>query len=353
MDQEIESLSWDNDRRFGVEAEVNAFDGKSRPDDRNALPDGIRQVGDLMMKSMGQAVKITRWGATHNNNRYVVKPDGSCGMEVCTPVLKGWHGLQQVCRMGEAFHRDERVVSDERCSLHVHVNVIDCDRQDVGNILAWWLKCEPVFLDSMPARRKRSRYCQVVGMNDMFDMNENVDPKTVVKRLGECKYYTINDFHYAFEQPDKHRDTVEFRLAENDACTDPFYAKNWVRLVVHFVERALKHPFPGKYVPGQPKTGLAWLDPIDVFEFLGFMPGQYKLSGGLKQTRNWFLARLLKNTFDGDHLGGLWSIRCRTPAMKEIQSIVASIRAHEPFDEKESLHPSNMEEALYSEMFKI
>jgi hypothetical protein len=354
MDQELETLRWDGDRRFGVEAEVNAFDGKSRPDDRSQPPEGIGEVANLMVQRMDQPVVVTKWMATHNNNRYVVKPDGSCGMEVCTPVLKGWHGLKQVCQMTEAFADDERIVSDDRCSLHVHVNVADCSKAEVGNIVAWWVKCEPVFLDSMPKRRKRSRYCQVVGMCDMFDVNEPMDPKTIIKKMGECKYFTLNNFHYAAEDPNKQRDTVEFRVAENDACTDPFYAKNWVRLCVHFVERAKKSKFPGRYVPGDPKTGLAWLDPIDVFEFLGFMPGQYDLSEGLKQTRNWFLARIMVNIFSGASLGGIWSMRGRTAAQSEVIEIIKQVEKADGFElGPEYLTPANMKESLYAEKYRV
>lgn len=354
MDMDIESLRWDSGRRFGVEAEINAFDGKSRPDDRKTPPAGIVEVADLMVSRMGQTVNVTKWMATHNNNCYVIKPDGSCGMEVCTPVLKGWNGLEQVCRMTESFQLDTRIRSDERCSLHVHVNVADCLSGDVGNIAAHWIKCEPVFLDSMPARRKRSRYCQVIGMCDMFDINENFDPKLIIKRMGECKYYSLNDFHYAVQEPSMRRDTVEFRLAENDACVDSFYAKNWVRLVVHFVDMAKRAPWPGAYVYGNPKTGLAWLDPIDVFELLGFMPGQYKLSPGLKQTRNWFFARMNKNIFSGNSLGGIWAAEARRPARRQLDEILSKIFKEDgESDIDEWLYPSNLEEALYDEKYRV
>ena len=90
-------------RRYGVEIEVNSFDGLPRPlgwEDGN-LPEGIYYVGNLVKKITNERVLIHKWGNDHYNDSWVVKPDSSCGMEICTPVLKGWHGLMRTCRSEE------------------------------------------------------------------------------------------------------------------------------------------------------------------------------------------------------------------------------------------------------------
>lgn len=353
MDQ-LEFLQWDSDRRYGVELEINAFDGKSRPGPDDKSPKGIAEVGDIIVRRTGHGVKITKWGHTHNNDFYVVKPDGSCGMEVCTPILKGWDGLSQVIGLADIFRTEGKIKSDERCSLHVHVNVNGCDLTEVASAAAWWVKCEPVFIDSMPARRKKSRYCQVVGMSDMFDHAQRPDPRDILDRLASAKYFTFNDYHYNQKDSGKQRDTIEYRLAENSACLDPYYIKNWVRLVVHFTDRAMKRGMPGTYKSSDPLSGLSWLDPIAVFEFLGFMPGQYQLSPGLAQVRDWFLARIYINIFDGN-LPGLWSKIGRSHAFKEVVEIILKIEKADgrSFDFTEAMYPLEDQDALYLEKYQM
>jgi hypothetical protein len=343
---DVAVLDWRNDRRFGVEIEVNAFDGRSRPEVHKSPPKGIEDVGELVSRTLEKRVTVTTWKHTHNNTSWQIKPDGSCGMEVITPILKGWNGLGQVCMVTDRFGKDERITADKRCSFHVHVNVADLPKQQIGSVLAHWLKCEAVFLDAMPGTRKRNRYCQAVGLCDMFQVDEPVGYQEVMIRLGTTKYYTINNFHLQ----QGNRDSVEVRLAENDACTDPYFAKNWVRLVVHFVEMASQKPFPKRYDPSDPWTGLAWLDPIDVLTLLGFMPGQMKLSPGLQQTRNWFLARMHKYTFDGN-LGGIWSKMGRSIAYQQVQEIMQKLE-RQGVDFEDALHPKDMNDALFNEKFR-
>jgi hypothetical protein len=317
----LESLAWTTDRRYGIEMELNAFDGRNRPEKKDDLPKGIEAVGDVVGSVLNTAVSIRQWEHTHNNDNWVIKPDSSCGMEVCSPILKGWHGLDQTVRCAQAFADDPRIESDKRCSLHVHVNVFDCSPAEVASIVAHWIKCEAVFMDSVPANRKRSRYCQIVGMCDMFDTQDLPNPKNIIDRMGQSKYFTLNNLHYSRDK----RTTIEFRIAENAACTDPVFVKNWVRLVVHFCDMAKMLPLPGRYVAGDPWSSLCWLDPIDVFHLLGFMPGQYNLSAGLAQVRDWFIGRMMTN-MRNTGLKGVFSDEGRLHSWNELQMIAKAVK---------------------------
>ena len=157
----------------------------------------------------------------------------------------------------------------------------------LGIVMAYWIKCESVFLDSVPVNRKRNRYCQCIGLCDLFDHNTQYGPKDIVRSLGQQKYYTVNTYHLCQNR----RPTVEFRIVESEGCLDPYLVKNWIRLLIHFVEVAKRHQMPRPYVQGDKWSSLLWLDPEDVMGFLGFNGG-YELSRGMEQTRNWFLARL-------------------------------------------------------------
>jgi hypothetical protein len=351
-------LSFTYGRRFGVEMELNSFDKRDFqqfPLDtkNNEQPKGIAEIAQLVLDTTGQNVNIKGWHHTHDNNNWVIKPDRSCGMELCSPVSKGWPGLKHICEVADVLSRDKRISCDQRCSLHVHVEIADCVgeyKQDLAKILTYWVKSESVFLDSVPSNRKRNCYCQCIGMTDLFEHNSLWDENDVIYKLGSRKYYTANCFHYLKTQKgEAGRNTIEFRIAENEACLDPFLIKNWVRLLIHFVEQAKKADIPPLYNPNNPWSGFCWLDPEDVMQFLGFTDGQ-QLSLGMEQTRNWFLARLYRNVSKTDLLPGIWSEVARRVAREQVEGIIRNLGLNKD-DMQQHLLPSNPD-LLYSSEYK-
>jgi len=343
MDSPKENLNLNYVRRFGVEIEINSFDGRNRPIgyEDGVLPEGIHYIGNLVQKLSEEKVLIHKWGNDHHNDVWIVKPDGSCGMEVCTPVMKGWNGVVRTCRVIDGFSKDLKIESDTRCSFHVHVDVSDLTEPQLASVISWWIKCEPVFLDSVPARRKKNQYCQFLGEMDIFDDIEDglMPAELLLKRVGHCKYYTINTFHYQ----NKKRKTIEFRIMDNACCLDPWMAKNWIRMVLHFVERAAARGLPAPFEMGNKWSGYCWLDPFDVFDFLGFTPGQYEISPGLQQVRSWFVSRLhsqSKNT----GLRGVMSDKGRRISHSQIDELYANLVPQEA---------ALSEEEIYSENFRI
>lgn len=335
MDDPIQ-LAFNYGRRFGVEIELNSFDKRDfvrHPLRKGELPEGIHYVGNLITKLLNVQVEISKWHHTHNNNNWILKPDSSCGIEICSPVSKGWHGLKQVCLVIDAFNKDKNIVADERCSLHVHIETADCNQVQLATILAYWIKCESVFLDSVPASRKRNRYCQCIGLCDLFEHDSQIVCEDMVRILGVQKYYSLNTYHLHRGK----RPTIEFRIVESEGCKDAYLVKNWVRLIVHFVEVAKRHPIPNLYKAGDQWSSLLWLDPDDVMSFLGFS-GEYELSKGLEQTRNWFLARLKYNLVENKTaLAGVWSDKARRIAMEQVNHMVTRLGLED--DIVEALHP--------------
>jgi Putative amidoligase enzyme len=331
-------------RRFGIELELNAFDGKNRPD-TGSKPAGIDYIAMLVAKSCGgDGVDIRDWQHTDGNDGWVVKPDSSCGLEVCTPIFKGWDGLRKVCEVVHAFQLDPKIKVDNRCSVHIHIEVADLSQDQLGSIIAHWFKVEPVFMDSVPPHRKRNRYCQFMGLTNLVQHDARIVPSDIVRRVGNVKYYSLN----TNQMIKNGRQTVEFRIIEGDGVKDPYLIKNWTRLIIQFVERASKLAYPGNYQIGNPWTSFCWLDPIDVFDMLGFNPEQYELSPGLQQTRDWFLARLQKHMAK-DTEGGPRSI-----AYKQLQELIAKFNDYgintNPADH---LSPSDMRHALFCEEAKV
>ena len=313
-------LTYDYKRRFGVEIEVNSLDRRdfiADPLRKGKLPEGINYIGEIITKNLHTPVILHPWHYTNNNNNWIVKPDRSCGLEICSPVSKGKYGLSQICRVVEVINADPMVSIDDRCSFHVHVNVSDCDPADIAAILAWWVKCEAVFIDSLPEARKRTRYCQCIGASDLF-YHDFREFSYMRGALGQHKYFTVNTFHLNKGE----RQTIEFRILGHDGCKDANIAKNWIRLLIHFVEIAKRKSLPKPYRnDGNPFRGLCWLDPKDVLRFLDFL--DYDLSEDMVEIRNWFVKRLQKNITT--NLLGLWSPVSRAKATQEINELASML----------------------------
>lgn len=314
------TLNLDYLRRFGVEIEVNSFDMLNRPVgyEDGKLPEGIHYIGNLVQKTTSEKVLIHKWGNDHHNDVWIVKPDASCGMEICTPVLKGLNGINRTCKVVEALGQDSKISSDGRCSFHVHIDVSDLSDQQLASVITWWVKCEAVFMDSVPLARKKNQYCQFIGLTDIFEHVEDrfLAPEYLFKRIGHCKYYSINTFHFM----KKNRKTIEFRIMDNICCLNADMAKNWIKLVLHFVERAIHYGMPLEYIPNNRWSGYCWLDPIDVFEFLGFGVDQYDLSPDAQKVRDWFLSRL-KSNVKNSSLIGILSDKGRKIAQEQIKQL--------------------------------
>ena len=72
----IENLSFNSNRRFGVELEVNAFDKENRPKGEK-MPKGTEHVVMLVKNNVEESVEARGYEHTHENNNWIVKPDSS------------------------------------------------------------------------------------------------------------------------------------------------------------------------------------------------------------------------------------------------------------------------------------
>jgi hypothetical protein len=316
----------ENYRKFGAEIELNTLNGliKKLDPTKGEIPFGSAKIALLIRNALKKTVEIQSWDHNYNNDFWIVKPDSSCGIEVCTPVLKGWTGLKDLIQIVEIF-RSKNIQADERCSFHVHVNIGDLNINQLGSIIAWYIKCEHVFMDAFPSTRKLNRYCQMLGMTNLFSTDTPLDPLLLINSISGAKYYSLNTYHFVkgggFSAHNNRKKTIEFRIGENSMCTDGEAVKNWIRLLLHFVEVAKDQPMPPCYEKGNPSTGLLWMEPDEVFRFLKF---NEPCSGGLQQVKKWFVNRILKNGFDTD-LPGVWSNKGRSFARKNFLKLLHSL----------------------------
>lgn len=294
-------------RRFGAEIEVNSFDGMNRPADheRGAMPEGMAAIAEMVQAVCRDKVMLQKWGNNHNIQSWVLKPDSSCGIEICTPVLKGMRGIKSMCEVVRALNMDGRVVADGRCSFHVHVDVHDMTPMEVANVLTWWIKMEYALMRMVPTHRNRNRYCQMLSLSDMFrDLSDPMyGPGDLISLAGQHKYLSANTYHMSSSK----RHTIEFRIMDSSACMNWQDAKNYVVFLLHFVERMSRMRVP-EYT-GDPMTGYAWLDVGDAMAALGLRDGK-GLSEGMSEMRRWLAGRMSHNKpdFSGGTFGS--SLRC-------------------------------------------
>lgn len=295
-------------RRFGTEIEINAFDGLSKPEGK-LPPSGIHYIASQVQKVVKDEVLVQKWDHNHNNSKWVLKPDSSCGMEICSPVSKGGYGIRKICEVIDALSKDSKIVSDSRCSFHVHIDISDLTKEQLFSVVKWWVKCEPVFLDSVPLSRKRNRYCYFLGLSDIFEVDSTYGLEYLIRYLGNNKYGTINLFHFRHNK----RETIEFRIMESACCLDANMAKNWIKLLLNFIEVAkIKPPLP--YEDGNHWSGYCWLEPKDVFEFLNLE----------QEVKDWFLSRLLQNT--KSNLSGMMNEKIREFAYGQVINMLEVVK---------------------------
>lgn len=221
------------DRRFGVEIEYNSFDKLDRSLGENDLPTGIYQFAKTIKENLKSNVDVAKWHYTNDNKNWVIKPDSSCGLEVCTPVLQGVNGLNSLGSAIEALAANKKITADERCSFHVHVEISDYSTQDIIGLFRTWICNEIFFYLLTTPKRWLNCYCQPLGFSFPIEVVENMNLQEIFDLLGNYKYYAINFFHYKKGK----RKTVEYRVVGNHACLDPVDAQMWCKLFLIFTHQ--------------------------------------------------------------------------------------------------------------------
>lgn len=247
--------------RFGVEIELNSFDGLSKNDDLNG-PLGIKHAAEIIKNSLNESVDVAPWHTTLNTSKWLTKPDSSCGFEVVSPILKGNTGLKSLKKVIKSLKKDGRFITDSRCSFHVHFELPSKDIDYISTLIVYWMKCELFFYLLIPNFRKQSRYCQLMGMSDVFPQNVTLDKNIIFNKISDYKFYSMSLYHFKKSK----RNTVEFRIMDHSACLDSDIAECWLLLLNIFINKVGK--FNAFDKDGNLKEKLVWYDCSEVFDFL-------------------------------------------------------------------------------------
>lgn len=237
------AMNFENcDRRFGVEMEFNAFDGLSRSKSLNDLPDGIYDVGQKIKTVLNKTVEVTKWQYTNDNKNWHIKPDSSCGMEICSPPDRGQRALNNLKKVIDSLSEMPKLSSDHRCSFHVHIEIADFSEKQIVYMISRWINFELFFYFLTNPLRWLNQYCIPLGFSSEFASETSYHYGSLLQKLSETKYHSINLYHYAKNK----KKTIEFRIMGSEGCSNSEDAINWCKLLLCFVERCKSHEGVGE-----------------------------------------------------------------------------------------------------------
>jgi hypothetical protein len=218
-------------RRFGVEIEF--------------LSTITKEQAVMSLRAAGIRVESSYY--THDTTPYwKIVTDGSCGLELVSPVLEGEAGIDEL-RIAAAALEAAGAQVDRRCGLHVHFDARTMSLKAVKNLFKMWTKFEDVLDTFQPSSRRGStnQFCKsniehggntgsaimhYYGCDVMFrkiDACRNMDQ---MKQLYPCRYRKLNIQSYFRHQ------TLEVR--HHSGTTDPAKITNWVRLMARMFDAA-------------------------------------------------------------------------------------------------------------------
>lgn len=282
---------FDTHRRFGVELEIG---------NKVKKPTIRRYVASVSDKS----IYTSRYNLSTNNPYWHIKDDSTCGpqgkggpkgIEIASFIASGLADLNHICQVADHLVA-KGVEVNNNCGLHIHADATDISEEQVGRILASWIKLEPFLALALPRRRIDNAYCRMMWHSEGI-LDLKLSPQTIYDALkpNDISYYENNDrrvtlnlvnYCRAVKQKNNVRKTIELRWPEGTLCSNEI--KNWVRLFLNFIEHAKNAPLPSSGVCPtiEEAMGLLGLGHTNKFTIL---------SDGLLKTKIWLLERIVNN----------------------------------------------------------
>ncbi len=300
-------------RRFGVEIEVRNNIAKNQISD--ALSE-FEQDKLILDGAKSHTVEATigdeGWAQTVNNDFWHVKFDRSCGWEVASFIGSGLSDVRHVATAAFVLKRIG-CKADHKCGLHVHAETADYTPEDMGRLLAYWLKVETALMSICTETRKNNKYCRPlkkrlndVGLVDLkwnwkrlftfYELDEvRLNPIKLWDILKPTDFsihnnpqrrYALNVMGFAQKQeiPTYSRNTAELRLPE--CVLNKEHVEHWTKLFINLVSTARTKPMPDKLDCALNLKELLWC--------LGLEGGNdfLVLEPELQETKVWFLRKL-------------------------------------------------------------
>lgn len=242
------------DRKFGVEFEVS-----------NTL--SKRKLAGILMrfaKCRGNSRSVVTtpgkkgWAETRENDYWHVKYDSTCGplgkhndfgWEIASYIGKSTEDVENISEAA-SWLQQHKVETNLNCGLHIHVEVRDFFPEQMGCLVARWVKIEPYLFLLCQPQRYGNPYCRSLRNKLIYgDINycrnrldnfwHKMAPTCFETHDNDDKKYTLNTLGYAkaLQNAFYDRATVELRLPE--CLLDYMHVKNWIVLMLNFVQSCM------------------------------------------------------------------------------------------------------------------
>lgn len=228
-------MKFNETRKFGVEIEFR---------DRAARWDETMSFRETIAAALTAAgIETVVESYNHRTRRHwKLTTDSSCGLELVSPVLHGFEGLNAVRKALEVLAANG-VVVDNSCGLHVHHDAADFSVASMKRVVKLYSQFEGVIdqLHDESRRANMNSYCQsMTRIGEYFYEQANVE--RLISSIND-RYYKVNLHAYTVHG------TIEFR--QHAGTLDADEAVRWIILSQAILERALR-PFSAKRVAWQP-----------------------------------------------------------------------------------------------------
>lgn len=299
MNSSVRYLSFSSTRSFGVEMELSEKIG------REAIAAAIRGIDP------GRQVEVSYgWNMTGgmpggaSNAIWSVKTDSTCantpgmhGYEVASPKMLSAADVSLCGDVADSLHKLGCEVNS-KCGVHVHADISDMSPEQVGVMIARWIRTESILSQSLPMRRRYNQYARLMRSRHRLNQLKNwsalelyraIEPSNLEIHHNEQKRVAINLIGYAIgrKRPGHDRKTAELRLPEGSLDRED--VEGWIRLYVHFVQECIGKEMPADLSDGDLGNALDMLG-------LGDTGGVLILDPALYRTKVWFLRRILNYT---------------------------------------------------------
>ena len=165
---------------------------------------------------------------------------GNYGMELVSPPLRGYHGVQQVWKVLDALN-DIGVSVGRDCGLHIHHDASDIRLPNFKRLAQLYLKYEPTIDLLMPPSRRINENCHCKslryhqGGQSNFSMQETwerIEAASCLDAVWCDRYIKLNFTSYA------QHGTIEFR--HHSGTTDFGKTLHWLIFTQRMVQAAMR-----------------------------------------------------------------------------------------------------------------
>jgi hypothetical protein len=274
-------------RRFGIELEV------SKKVTLETLVNAVK-----LADRNKECIASNHYQQDAGNNYWHCKFDRSCGTknneggwEVASYVASGAQDLIKIAGIGPILSQAGAVVNDN-CGYHIHCEIKDFEQSHAANLVAYWMKLEPIIAEILPKNRRANIYCRMLRDVKPVTDAQLKTAEAFWQRVRPLSFdnaerrVSLNMCNYALGTAVKR--TAELRLPEG--TLEEIDIKNWARLFIHFVNYCKRAQFPGNITP------VSTLREAAIVLGLHNEEPFFILSKGLYETKQWFLNRALKYT---------------------------------------------------------